>query len=399
MEQEEFRYARIGTTIYKVVNRPMVGGGSAKKLVAWRYGLICQDEGKDYAATIPKFDGFCNLPNHINYQRDIDGFYNLYEPITHVPEAGPCPHILELVDHIFGEQRELGLDYLALLYLRPVQKLPVLILVSEERNTGKTTFLNFIKAMFQDNVTFNTNEDFRSQFNSDWAGKLVIAVDEVLLNRREDTERLKNLSTARTYKMEAKGKDRQEVEFFGKFILCSNNESCPVLIDPGETRFWIRKISPLAKDDTGFLRKLKDEIPAFLDFLQKRQISSREQSRLWFAPADLRTDALDKIIAASRNRTEVDIAEMLMDIMITENVDHMSFCVADLIALMDHFKIKVDKSQIRRILNDIWCLPHASNALSYQTYEVNFMESTHFGLKCGIGRYYTVTRDDIKHLC
>ena len=108
---------------------------------------------------------------------------------------GGFPNIKKLVSHIFGEQYELGMDYLQLLYLRPVQKLPILLLVSEERNTGKTTFLNFLKALFQDNVTFNTNEDFRSQFNSDWAGKLLIVVDEVLLSRREDSERLKNLST------------------------------------------------------------------------------------------------------------------------------------------------------------------------------------------------------------
>ena len=81
--------------------------------------------------------------------------------------------------------------------------------------------------MFENNVTFNTNEDFRSQFNSDWAGKLLIVVDEVLLNRREDSERLKNLSTTFTYKMEAKGKDRTEVAFFAKFVLCSNNGYFP----------------------------------------------------------------------------------------------------------------------------------------------------------------------------
>ena len=52
----------------------------------------------------------------------------------------------------------------------------------------------------------NINEDFRSQFNSDWAGKLLIVVDEVLLNRREDSERLKNLSTTLSYKVEAKVK-------------------------------------------------------------------------------------------------------------------------------------------------------------------------------------------------
>ena len=125
----------------------------------------------------------------------MNNFYNLYEPITHIPAEGDFQHICSLVEHIFGEQYELGMDYLQLLYLKPTQKLPILLLVSEERNTGKSTFLNFLKAMFQENVT----------------GKLMIVVDEVLFNRREDSERLKNLSTAHSYKMEAKGKDRYEV--------------------------------------------------------------------------------------------------------------------------------------------------------------------------------------------
>ena len=49
-------------------------------------------------------------------------------------------------------------------------------MVSEERNTGKSTFLNFLKLLFEANVTFNTNENFRSQFNDDWNGKLVEVV-------------------------------------------------------------------------------------------------------------------------------------------------------------------------------------------------------------------------------
>lgn len=93
-----------------------------------------------------------------------------------MPTEGEFPHFESLVRHIFGEQYDLGIDYLQLLYLNPVQKLPILLLVSEERNTGKTTFLNFLKAIFQENATFNTNEDFRSQFNADWAGKLLIVV-------------------------------------------------------------------------------------------------------------------------------------------------------------------------------------------------------------------------------
>lgn len=60
----------------------------------------------------------------------------------------------------------------------------------------------------------------------------ILAVAHTGIPASEDAERIKNLSTARTYKMEAKGKDRQEVEFFGKFVLCSNNETTPSSLIP-----------------------------------------------------------------------------------------------------------------------------------------------------------------------
>ena len=187
-------YVRVGTTLYKIVFQPLINGTFAKRRVPWSMGTLRYDHGKDFIASVPKYDGFCTVPSHVDYKRNIGSFLNLYEPITHTPQKGKFPHIQELILHIFGEHYELGMDYFQLLYLNPVQKLPILLLVSQERNTGKSTFLNFLKAIFQDNVTFNTNEDFRSQFNADWAGKLLIGVDEVLLNRREDSERLKNLT-------------------------------------------------------------------------------------------------------------------------------------------------------------------------------------------------------------
>ena len=250
IENIEEEYVRIGTTLFRIINQPMMNGSFRKMRVEWKMSVFRLDHGKDEAALIPKYDGFCTMPSHTDYRLNVNNFYNLYEPITHIPKEGEFNHIQSLIEHIFGEQYELGIDYLQLLYLKPTQKLPILLLVSEERNTGKSTFLNFLKALFQENVTFNTNEDFRSQFNADWAGKLMIVVDEVLLNRREDSERLKNLSTAHSYKMEAKGKDRYEVQFFAKFVLCSNNENFPVYIEPEETRYWVRKINSLEKDDT-----------------------------------------------------------------------------------------------------------------------------------------------------
>ena len=393
MKEEE--YMRVGTTLYKVVNQPCANGGYEKKRVVWNNSTLRQDYGKNYLATVPKYDGFCTVPNHLNYLKEIEGFLNLYEPIEHKPQQGDFSHIQSLMRHIFGEQYELGMDYMQLLYLQPTQKLPIVLLVSEERNTGKSTFLNFLKAVFENNVTFNTNEDFRSQFNSDWAGKLLIVVDEVLLNRREDSERLKNLSTTFTYKVEAKGKDRTEIAFFAKFVLCSNNEYLPILIDAGETRYWVRKIMPLQSDDTNFLQKLKAEIPAFLYFLTQRELSTTQESRMWFNPRLTHTAALQKIIRSNRNRLEIEMTELLLDIMSNMNVESVSFCLNDLVTLLLYSQVKVEKYQVRKVVQEVWKLTSAHNSLSYTAYEFAPHRECHYEPKRKTGRFYTVTKEQL----
>ena len=392
--KEEF--IRVGTTLYKLVNQPRLNGGYVKKRIVWNNETLRQDYGKHFLATVPKYDGFCTVPDHVNYRPIVDKFLNLYEPIDHKPMESDFHSIRSLVEHIFGEQYELGMDYLQLLYLQPVQKLPILLLVSEERNTGKSTFLNFLKALFQNNVTFNTNEDFRSQFNSDWAGKLLIVVDEVLLSRREDSERLKNLSTTLSYKVEAKGKDRDEIAFFAKFVLCSNNEYLPVIIDAGETRYWVRKIDRLQSDDTDFLQKLKAEIPAFLYHLQHRQLSTEKESRMWFAPSLLHTEALRKIIRSNRNRLEIEMCELILDIMASTGTNTFSFCCNDMLTLLANTYVKAEKYQVRKVLQECWKLTPAPNGLTYTTYQLNYNRECRYEPIRRVGRFYTVTRQQLE---
>lgn len=389
------RLSGVGTTLYKIVNQPRLNGGYVKKRIVWNNETLRQDYGKNYLANVSKYDGFCTVPDHVNYRQVIDNFLNLYEPIGHQPKEGDFSHIQALVYHIFGEQYELGMDYLQLLYLQPVQKLPILLLVSEERNTGKSTFLNFLKAMFRNNVTFNTNEDFRSQFNSDWTGKLIIVVDEVLLNRREDSERLKNLSTTLSYKVEAKGKDRDEIAFFAKFVLCSNNERLPVIIDPGETRYWVRKIHHLENDDTHFLQKLIEEIPAFLYFLQHRSLTTQNVSRMWFSPKQTETAALLKIIRCNKSKYEVEAAELIKEIMECMEIDSFSFCLNDLLILLNLSQVRIDKHWLRKIVTEDWKLAPAPNGLTYTTYLFACNKERRFEPIRRVGRYYTITRKQL----
>ena len=396
MAKEEF--IRVGTTLYKIVEQPKLNGGYVRKRIVWNNETLRQDSGKDYIGSVPKYDGFCTVPEHLNYRPIVGKFLNLYEPIDHHPKEGDFSYIRSLVRHIFGEQYELGMDYLQLLYLQPIQKLPIPLLVSEERNTGKSTFLNCLKLLFQNNVTFNTNEDFRSRFNFDWAGKLLIVVDEVLLNRREDSERLKNLSTTLSYKVEAKGKDRDKIAFFAKFVLCSNNEYLPVIIDAGETRYWVRKIDRLQSDDTDFLQKLKAEIPAFLHFLQHGTLSTEKENRMWFAPSLLHTEALQKIIRSNRNRLEIEMHELILDIMKSVGTDTFSFCYDDILLLLAQSQIKAERHQVRKVLQECWKLTPAHNTLTYTTYQVSCSREYRYSPIETTGRYYTVTKEFLQTL-
>ena len=80
-KNEKDEFIRVGTTLYKLVNQPRLNGGYVKKRIVWNNETLRQDYGKDYLATVPKYDGFCTVPNHVDYRPVVDKFLNLYEPI------------------------------------------------------------------------------------------------------------------------------------------------------------------------------------------------------------------------------------------------------------------------------------------------------------------------------
>jgi len=386
---EDGKYIRIGTSLYKIVRRPLISGDYIEEKILWSYETLRQDFGKNNLPDIEKYDGFCIIPDHVHYGQVHGTYLNQYEPINHVPCSGEFPHIHSFLEHIFGEQIELGLDYLQILYTRPTQMLPILLLVSNERNTGKTTFLRFLKMIFGKNATFNTNEDFRSQFNADRAYRLSVLVDELLLNKMEDTEKIKNLSTAGDYKIEAKGKDRREIEFFAKFVLCSNNEKNPIIIPKEEVRFWVRKINPVEKDNIRLREQMAAEIPHFLHFLLHRELSTKNESRMWFSPMELETPALLKIKKYNSNKFEMEMATYCIDIMELLGQDKILCCAKDFIDEFRDTGLRTDINQVRSILKDSWNVCSEKNG-EYTFYHIG-TDGELFPMKKK-GRYFEINR-------
>lgn len=391
-------YIRVGTAYYKIIEKPLISGNKAKTMVRWSRETIITDHGKSYLNDILKLDGFCCIPNHFGYNQIVDGFYNTYQELPHQPIDAELSlvalnaHIsysLQFMHHVFGEQMELGLDYVKLLYEKPTQMLPILCLVSKERSTGKSSFIKWMKAIFGMNMTYIKGDSFGSQFNSDWASMLIVAIDEVFFDKKEITERLKYLSTTDKDKLEAKGKDRQEIEFFAKFILCSNNEDNFIQIDEEEIRFWIRKIKPIESEDVSFLTKLKSEIPYFLKYLQIRPFSSAQKTRMWFTPEQIMTESLLKLI--NQNKGESLVLELIHECFEKMEEDELMFAPNDIYLLLrkQYGKVGFGVNEIRKILKR-WNFTPENNSKSYSGIELlSHGEYVKVDRK---GRFYTIQR-------
>lgn len=393
-------YLRVGTTYYKTIEKPTISGDKLQILTKWSRETIIHDHEKKYLGKIPKYDGFCCIPEHINYRKFIDGFYNLYNEIPFQPakdeiQKENIPFSINFMSHIFGEQLEFGLDYIKILLLYPTQILPILCLVSKERSTRKTTFIKWMKEVFGLNMTYIKGDSFGSQFNSDWASMLLVAIDEVFFDKKEITERLKYLSTTNKDKIEAKGKDREEAEFFAKFILCSNNEDNFIQIDENEIRFWIRKINPIKQENTEFLKNLITEIPQFLKFLKDRKFSTQKFTRMWFTPAQIRTKALQKLVFKNANKLELKIIELLYEFFESNEEQEINVVPQDILSMVNRMFRPTywTRNDVRNVLKDSWKLEPQKNGLTYIRYDIDF--SGNFYQNNAVGRFFSIKKDFI----
>jgi hypothetical protein len=347
-------YIRVGTVYFKRIMRTDRFGLKYETLERWKIETLQEDfkqaihelnvylprRQAKYSVSdfIEKYDAFCNVPDNTNYSRVIDNCYNLYSPIIHETATWHSPedtkHIEQFLVHIFGEQIDVALDYLTILLLYPKQILPILCLVSQENNTGKTTFLNFMKAIFQNNAVVLNSDDFQDSFNSHYASKLLVMIDEnfVEVEKRKEKERIKQLGTASKIMLHLKGADRKEIDYYGKLIMTSNYEENFIRIDAEDIRFWVIKVPAMQERDPDILAKMIAEIPAFLDFLRnKRAIKHPKTERHWFSNELLETQARKKVIENTKPMHEEVLDSFFQDYFDQTGLQETTMSVQDIL--------------------------------------------------------------------
>ena len=291
----ENRYIRVGIDYFKVIEKEDRYGIIRTELKRWSKDEIKLDHGSSLLKEINKYDDFVLIPNNKNYDQTSGEFYNLYAPFQHKPKEGEWKWTKVLLQHIFGEQYNIGVIYLQVLYLYPKQALPVLVLVSKERQTGKSTFIDWLMMVFGANMSLIFPTDLARQFNGSYSRSNIIAIEETVVDQSHIVEKIKALSTQKTINANLKNVNDFQIPFFGKIILASNNERKFMKVDSEEIRFFIRKIATPSITNHNILNDMVEEIPAFLHYLETLPLPDFKKSRMVFTPEELVNDSLKSV--------------------------------------------------------------------------------------------------------
>ena len=96
-------------------------------------------------------------------------------------------------------------------------------------------------------------------------------------------------------------------------------------LDDQEIRYWVRKVPTLeGKANHGIMKDLKNEIPAFLAYLNSLPDIDVTKSRMIFTPEEIKTEALTKVKRESRSELHKEI-EMMLDDHCTQNTNIEEF--------------------------------------------------------------------------
>jgi len=272
---------------------------------------IIEENGKEFIKHIPKFKALVNRPSYDNYEPIIKGCYNMFHPVAVTPKESDLTWTMRLLQHVFGDHLPQGLDYMKILCAHPDKRTKILCIISAERETGKTTFINWMKMLFGHNSVLIDGADLSRDFNMHYSTKNVIIIDEAFVEKSKVVEKLKTLHSAKYMILNGKYIPQTQVDFYGKFVFASNNEDKFMRIQSEETRFWVRKVKKPKFHNTNIEKDLIKEIPAFFYFMENYSLRHEWLTRDYFGDGETDTDELYNTKYHSKNWLYKDIKSIM----------------------------------------------------------------------------------------
>lgn len=381
-------------------------------------------EAKNFISKIKKYDTFTYEPDNtdtykeaILYEHKETGIktraFNEYEKLQVKPQAGEFSHIEKFLHHIFDYPNTRGeslfnfaLDYLTLLYTRPKQKLPIICLVSKEQATGKSTFLFLLEAVFASNMQIITSADLESEFNSLWAGRFIVAIDEgeIPTDRKDVASKIKYITTSPTINKNAKGRDAYPATNHTHLIMCSNEETNFAKLTKDDNRYCIIKVGTLEGErQSKYIDLMRPEIPAFLYYLKTRPLFYEEKERTYFDFDVYKTDQLNRVVIANENPISVAIKDILFKQFMLQKTDRIEITTDILLQQVKPLlsnKASIDIKRVNAFFSDLEIKPTNTSREGVFVKEIqgNIINETIRGRRWIIPSEKVLTEEELKVL-
>lgn len=393
--KKDVPFIRVANDYFKLLMKENRYEVEVKQLKRYNRQTVIDDYGREILKDIPKYDDFILKPDNINYRETYRNLYNLYSKFPHEASKNPAKvkdfsHIDMMLNHVFGDQVELGYRYFKVLYMHPRQILPVLVLASSERKTGKTTLMNFMEILFGDNYVQISPGELTGNFNSQFANKNIIAIDETVMEKREAVEKVKAVATQKSISVNQKHISQFKIDFFGKLVIGTNREEEFMKIDEEEIRFWVRKVPTLQKEVTDIETKITKEIPKFLRYLQDLPDIDFSRSRMVFTKEEIRTEQLQKVMESSKSWLYHDLKTYLEDYFnnVEQGSSELVFTAKDIKDKFFQFNHQVTTHYIAKTLREHFKVDYSDKAERYYN---SFENEPNAPKK--VGKPFRVTRE------
>jgi len=208
---------------------------------------------------IRKFERLVYLPEASEFPHGgKSSVYNIWRKSGVEARSGDVKPFLDHMAFLFPNEadRELVLDYLALLTQKPAQKIHFALLVRGSQGTGKSWIGNLMeKIIGRPNVVRPSNDEVVSRWTHWMEGAQLAIVEELMtLGRLEVANRLKPVITDPMIRIEEKNCSLYSIPNHLNFICFTNHEDA-LRIEHGDRR-WLVVFSPAVKKEPEYYARL-----------------------------------------------------------------------------------------------------------------------------------------------
>jgi phage/plasmid-associated DNA primase len=343
------RYEVIGTEYFKV-------DSVTDNLIPWSKPMFEKLYG---SRAIPTrlYDKFGYKPDYISetFPRDlgVDGkTRNIFIRPTYKIEPGNWDTIRGGLEHGFGDQIDLILEYAAISIAYPEAKLPNLWFIGKE-NKGKSAVVAIFKYLVGlQNVRKISTKALESDF-TDFLGASQLVIVEEAGNWKNPNEVMSNLKDWTTEQdtqcVNPKYGKKYESPIHCKFMFTSNDwDSAPVSGDA--TRIWFVEINHEPKNKvSNYYQKVQDEMGHFVDYLIKQIVPTLKMkngkldttNRLYFDPKQYDNSAKDFVKKLHKSPIYEAVMDTVCDFF--EKYEDENECWFDLKAIKEANNWKYNK--------------------------------------------------------